>query len=94
MHTTEKLALALEEANLPEMAKAARQGFYHNYLSPLPAPCLQLEADLRSQHTDAAEKVRLLHLNGEFDATKDESDAWAESPDGKAVFAELTKTGH
>lgn len=94
MHTTEKLALALEDANLPEMAKAARQGFYHDFLSPLAMPCMQLESDLRSQHTDAAEKVRERHLNGEFDATKEESDAWAESPDGKATFGELVKRGH
>lgn len=59
MHTTEKLAVALEEAKLHEMVKAAREGFYHDFLSPLAAPCMQLEADLRSQHTDAAVTVGL-----------------------------------
>lgn len=94
MHTTEKLALALEEAKLHEMAKVAREGFYHDFLSPLATPCMQLEADLRSQHTDAAEKVRQRHLNGEFDATSEESEDWAQSPDGQAAFGQLVKRGH
>jgi hypothetical protein len=55
---------------------------------------MQLESDLRSQHTDSAEKVRQRHLNGEFDASLEESDAWAESPHGKAAFGELMKRGH
>lgn len=94
MHTTEKLAVELEKANLPNMAKKAREGYYHDYLSPLPAPCLQLESDLREIETPEAMAIRSRHLNGEFDATKEESDAWAESPDGKATFAELFKRGH
>ena len=28
-------------------------------------------------------------MNGEFDATKEESDDWAASPDGKAAFSRL-----
>lgn len=94
MHTTEKLAIELDKANLPSMAKKAREGYYHDYLSPLPAPCLQLEADLRSIGTPEAMEIRSRHLNGEFDATKEESDAWVESPDGKAAFGELLKRGH
>jgi hypothetical protein len=94
MHTTEKLALALEDAKLSEMASAARKGYYRDFLSPLATPCLQLEADLRAIGTKESEAIRQRHLNGEFDATKEESDAWAESPDGKATFGELTKRGH
>jgi hypothetical protein len=94
MHTTEKLAGELEKANLPSMAKRAREGYYHDFLSPLTAPCLQLEADLRAVGTNEAEAIRQRHLNGEFDANTEESDAWAESPDGKAAFGELTKRGH
>ena len=94
MHTTEKLAVELDKANLPSMAKKAREGYYHDYLSPLATPCLQLEADLRAIGTPEALAIRLRHLNGEFDATSEESDAWAESPDGKAVLGELLKQGH
>lgn len=94
VHTTVKLALELEKAGLADMAKKAREGYYHDYLSPLDMPCVQLEADLRKVGTPAAMTLRSRHLNGEFDATREESDAWAESPDGKAAYAELTKQGH
>jgi hypothetical protein len=94
MHTTEKLAVELEKANLSEMATRARKGYYHDFLSPLAAPCLQLEADLRAVGTREAEAIRQRHLNGDFDATKEESDAWAESPDGKACCGQLLKRGH
>lgn len=94
MHTTEKLAVELEKAGLLSMAKKAREGYYHDFLSPLPAPCLQLEDDLRKIGTPEALAIRSKHLNGEFDATKEESDAWAKSPDGQAAFAELSKRGH
>jgi hypothetical protein len=94
MHTTEKLATELDKANLPQMAQKARQGYYHDFLSPLVTPCLQLEADLRAIGTREAEAIRQRHLNGEFDARKEESDAWAESPDGKSAFEELIKRGH
>lgn len=91
MHTTEKLAIALEEANLPEMAKKARQGYYHDYLSHLPAPCIQLAVDLQQVGTPDALRVRDRHLQGDFDATKEESDEWANSPEGKAAFDSLKR---
>ena len=94
MHSTEKLAGELERANLLEMAKKAREGYYHDFLSPLAAPCMQLEADLRAIGTTEAESIRQKHLNGEFDATTEEGDAWAESPDGKAAFEQLIRRGH
>jgi hypothetical protein len=94
MHTTELLALELDKANLPEMAKKAREGYYHDFLSPLATPCIQLERDLAAIATPAAMALRKRHLNGDFDATKEESDAWAESPDGKATFERLMKRGH
>lgn len=77
MHTTEKLAIALENAGLHKMAQRAREGYYHDYLSPLATPCLQLAADLTTIGTAGALEIRSRHLNGEFDATKEESDAWA-----------------
>lgn len=96
VHTTVKLALALENVGLMEMAKKAREGFYHDFLSPLDFPEMRLEADLRtaSSFCPEAEALRQRHLKGEFDASKEESDAWAASPDGKAAYAELTKRGH
>lgn len=92
MHTKDILAEALRSADLPEMAEKAATGHYHDFLSPLEMPCLQLMEDLRSVGTPAAEAVLARHMNGEFDATPAEADEWAKSPDGKAAIAELTST--
>ena len=90
-HTKDLLADALEEAGLPEMAAKARTGYYHDFLSDLTFPELQLAEDLARVGTPAALAVRERHLNGEFDATLEESDEWAESPEGRAAFEGLTK---
>lgn len=90
MHTKDMLAGELEKAGLDFMAVKAREGYYHDYLSPLAAPCLQLEIDLRNAATPAALALRARHLKGEFDATKEESDEWAASPDGQEVFSHLS----
>lgn len=91
MHTKEILATALREAGLPTMADLALTGYYHDYESPLDTPDLQLERDLRAVGTPAAEAVRQRHLNGDFDASTEESDAWASSPEGQATFAKLVR---
>lgn len=89
VHTTEKLALALEAAErdveLRTMIVRARQGYYHDYLSPLALPEMQLVADLEERgHPELAQRVR----DGEFDASKAESDAWMCS-EGKDIFEEF-----
>ena len=86
MHTKDKLAQALREADLPEMAARAATGWYNDFLSPLATPCVQLAADLAAVGTPKALAVRARHLNGEFDASKAESDAWAASPDGQRTL--------
>lgn len=91
MHTKDILAEALEKAKLPEMAAKARTGYYHDFLSPLATPCLQLAEDLAAAGTVEAMALRARHLNGEFDATKEESDDWAASPDGQAAFSQLVR---
>jgi hypothetical protein len=93
MHTTEKLARALEELDDPalaEMVARARAGYYHDYLSPLALPEMQLHADLcNAGHHVFAQRV----INGEFDASKAEAAAWAASPEGQEAFAELVGGG-
>lgn len=89
MHTKDILADELRKAGLPEMADKAATGYYHDYLSPLATPALQLLQDLQAAGTPAALALAERHTNGEFDATKEESDDWANSPDGKAAFAKL-----
>lgn len=89
MHTKDFLAGELRKAGLDAMADKAATGYYHDFLSPLPAPCIQLETDLRAAGTPEAMALRARHLNGEFDASKEESDAWAASPDGRAAVSQL-----
>lgn len=85
--TTERLAAALKEAGAPpDMISRALEGYYDDFKSPLAMPEMQLLADARALGLDSiAEGV----MRGEWDATKEESDAWARSPDGQAAFREL-----
>lgn len=91
MHTKDKLAKELRAAGLNEMADNAATGYYHDFLSPLPTPCLTLEADLRAADTPAAEALRQRHLNGEFDASFEESTNWVESFEGRRTLQRLTE---
>ncbi len=50
--------------------------------------------DLRSLGTREGDALAARHLEGDFDATTNESEGWAESPDGKAAFEQLIKRGH
>jgi acetyl-CoA acetyltransferase len=88
-HTKDFLAQELRAAGLNEMADKAAQGYYHDFLSPLVAPELQLLSDLHAAGTPAAMALHARHMNGEFDASKEESDEWAASEDGQAAFNEL-----
>lgn len=99
-HTTVKLARALAEipGMPPEMTKLAIDGYYHDYLSPLTFPEMQLVSDLQTlaKHpTTGPEARRMLAvminrvIDGDFDASKEESDAWAASPEGQDTFRQL-----
>ncbi|NEI52688.1 hypothetical protein GR217_34280 [Rhizobium leguminosarum] len=92
MHTKDFLAGELEKAGLPEMAKNARAGMYHDFLSPLPFPEMQLDLELNmavESGNEAAAELRKRHHAGEFDASFEESEEWAESADGKDALAQL-----
>jgi len=89
MHTKDFLASELTKAGLHEMAAKAATGYYHDFLSPLDFPEMQLAADLQAAGTDAALALRARHLNGEFDANLKESEEWFESADGAAAMQML-----
>jgi hypothetical protein len=91
MHSKDFLANELYAAGLLAMAVKAANGYYHDFLSPLDFPAVVLEEDLRKAGTPAAEALRMRHLNGEFDATKEESDEWAKSPEGQNAMRRLRK---
>jgi len=91
MHTKDRLAKALSDAGLHEMALKASQGFYHDFLSPLAQPEMQLDADLIEAGTPAATELRKQHHNGEFDASAEESEAWAASSEGQDTMRQLIR---
>jgi hypothetical protein len=96
MHTKDMLAEELEKAGLPAMAERARQGLYHDFLSPYDFPSLVLDAELLKaarRGNKAAENLRARHHNGDFDASKEESDEWAASPEGQEAYAMLVRGG-
>jgi hypothetical protein len=90
-HTKDKLAEELRKAGLDEMAARAEAGDYHDFLSDLAAPALQLSVDLANAGTPEAMALLVRHNAGEFDASLEESDEWAKSPDGQAAFGKLMK---
>lgn len=99
MHTKDKLANALEKVGLSGMAAKAAEGWYHDYLSPLDAPCVTLVGDLavaaskeegpvlRGQITALRSRV----MQGDFDASTEESDDWSKSPEGQETFGKLLR---
>lgn len=96
-HTKDLLAEALRELGLQEMADRAATGWYHDFLSPLDAPCMTLVNDLAvaagryPEHKGAIMALRQRVMNGDFDASPAESDDWAKSPEGRETFAKLIR---
>jgi hypothetical protein len=105
-HSTAKLVRALRAVPSPgavpeSMIARAERGYYHDYLSPLALPEMALAEELAAmiRHPSRAglpsrraiQAIRAGVLNGEFDASKAESDAWAASPEGQAAFASLLR---
>lgn len=97
--TSQNLANVLREAGFEQLALRAEQDEFHDYLSPHAMPETVLASLLaeviRHSATDeereAASAIRLRLIDGEFDASAAESDAWAESDEGREAFASLTK---
>jgi hypothetical protein len=98
MHTKDILASALREIGLNDMADKAAEGYYHDFLSPLDLPeivlvnQLNIEAinnteDKKKQHAILALRARV--INGDFDASTEESEEWAKSADGQEAFRNL-----
>lgn len=89
LHTKDVLAAELNKAGLGSMAMLAAQGYYHDFLSPLATPCLQLAADLKAAGTPAALALLQRHMNGDFDASKEESDEWFEREGRHHIMSDI-----
>ncbi len=85
MKTKERLAQALREAGLTDMAERAARGYYDDYESELDAPCMALVKDLQTAgRTDMAERA----MRGEWDGTKEEGEAWMKR-EGRDLLKDL-----
>lgn len=81
--TKERLALVLEGIGQPGMAAEARRGRYDDFESDSATPIMDLVRDLHAVgHHDIARRA----IEGEWDATSEEADAWARSEDGENTF--------
>jgi hypothetical protein len=95
--TSENLATILEAVGLVEMAALARADQFHDYKSELEFPEMELDRML-AEAADAASDpilrslivgIRNRHWAGDFDASSEESDAWAASEAGQETFRQF-----
>jgi hypothetical protein len=97
MRTREKLAIELRKvasiaspenaAKYEAFAKRAETGEFDDYADTYVCPITQLHSELiAAGFTKFAARV----ANGEFDATKEESDEWARSPSGQEAAKHLS----
>jgi hypothetical protein len=97
MHTKDKLAAALRDVGLDAMAEKAAAGYYHDFLSPLELPALVLVTNLgavATENPDKAEAIEALRrrvTNGDFDASPEEGEEWANSPEGQDTMRRLMR---
>lgn len=95
MHTKDQLAEALRAVGLDDMAALAAEGHYHDYLSSLTFPELTLidhlakAADENPERSSAILALRERVKAGDFDANKEESEDWANSPEGRETMSWL-----
>jgi hypothetical protein len=98
--TSKLLADALRKAGFLTLAMRAETNEFHDFFSPHALPDFALHDELAAiirddkrseKERDAAHMMRLRLIDGEFDATKAESDLWAESPEGRAAADLLMK---
>jgi hypothetical protein len=78
--TRNRLARVLDEAGLLDMAQEAARGRYDDYDSESATPCVDLVNHLRERgREDLAKRA----MSGEWDATIEESGAWAQRQTGQ-----------
>lgn len=86
----ERLAQALIELRIipAGQIRAARRGRYDDYLSDLEMPQLTLLMELQPHGNIAQPLIRRV-MDGEFDGSQHEAQAWADSPQGREVLGEF-----
>ena len=97
--TSQKLADVLRAAGFDDLAQRAEQDEFHDFLSDHALPEMQLAAELadlvgsakEEKQRLAAHMIRQRVIDGDFDASNEESEEWAASPEGRSAFTELVK---
>lgn len=82
------------------MADRARAGEFSDFSSRYAMPKMQLITELRNiksgvywnnkQMRDRVTEVVTAVMNGDFDDTREEAEAWAASPEGQAMIREVS----
>jgi hypothetical protein len=83
--TKMRLARVLREYGLHQLAEQAEFGRYDDFESESATPIFDLVRDLRAR---GFAKLAKRAMNGEWDATKEESDAWMER-EGKRLLGDI-----
>jgi hypothetical protein len=97
--TSQKLADVLRDAGLENLARRAEADEFHDFLTPHIAPTIELNSELAVLIDHAAtsgrrkvlETIRTRLLDGEFDASVEESEEWAAGPEGQEIFSRLIR---
>lgn len=65
----------------------AKQDYYHDFFGGAELPEFELLADLKE--AKASEQICQNVINGKYDASKEDSDEWAKSAEGREAFNDL-----
>lgn len=83
MTTKEKLIAALTKTDAPEdIVNKARVGYYDDFESTIAAPITALVLDCQAAGLN---EIACRAISGDFDATKEEAEAWFKR-EGKDLF--------
>ena len=90
-------ALRTLDFRLDAMADKAATGYYHDYLSPLDLPEMVLVNQLNIEAIEHPDRQRAICelrdrvIHGDFDASAEESEAWAASSEGQDTMRRLLR---
>jgi hypothetical protein len=96
--TSQHLADTLRAAGFEALAQRAEKDEFHDFLSEHALPETELDIELVNlmnllpvdiDRRNRAAEIRRRHHAGEFDASTEESDEWAQSEDGRDTFRQL-----
>lgn len=89
--SSDRLAAALDANDYTALAARARRHEFHDFRSEHAMPQHKLVEELRAIPGGGvrAEGIVRRVMNGEFDATKEESDEWLASSDGQRAMKDL-----